>query len=127
MHRSLLGTSERSPINAPLTLNSTGNANATASGSTPPHWVTSPLSASVSSDGSSEESRSRNPFLPSGSSSHSPNGSPVTSRHHGGGAFNGAGAGPSAAFLRVNDPSQSREVDDAVRMRSGQAEFVSGI
>jgi len=115
-HRSLLGTSERSPINAPLTLNSNSNAAASGSGSgsTPPHWVTSPLSASISSDGSSEESRSRNPFLPNGSS---PNGSPVTSRHN--------GAGPSAAFLRVNDPSHSREVDDVVRMRSGQAEFVS--
>lgn len=77
-------------------------------------YNSSPLSASASSDGSgsSHQQHQRfNPFLTSPTASTSRSGP----------------SGPSAAFLRVNDPSLRDDVDDAVRMRSGQAEFVSGV
>lgn len=82
------------------------------------NYNSSPLSASTSSDGSTssqqhnhqqqQQQQRFNPFLtsPTASTSRGP-------------------SGPSAAFLRVNDPSLRDDVDDVVRMRSGQAEFVS--
>lgn len=81
------------------------------------NYNSSPLSASTSSEGSTssfshQQHQRFNPFLTSPTAS--------TSRH-------GGPSGPSAAFLRVNDPSLRDDVDDVVRMRSGQAEFVSSM
>lgn len=39
----------------------------------------------------------------------------------------GTSAGPRAAFLASEDPSSRNDIDDIVRMRSGQTEFVSRV